>query len=342
MPRKLITVLTPCYNEEENVELLGQAIQKVFAGLPNYDYRHLFVDNHSQDKTQEILRKMAAKDSRIQLIFNARNFGHIRSPAHALFQAEGEAVVAMAADFQDPPEMIPQFLEQWEKGSLLVLGQKAESEESFLFFAVRKAYYSFLTSISDVKLLQNTTGFGLYDRRVIELLRRVDDPYPYVRGLVTEIGMDPTLIPYKQPLRKRGFTKNNFYTLYDIAMLGLTTHSRVVIRMAALGGFMLSLLCLLAAFAYLVLKLSFWYQYPAGTIPVLIALFLMGSVQLFFIGLIGEYVASMMTLIRKWPMVVEAERYNLPRIDSPVFAVPHQFSETMNADVVPGSSSQSG
>jgi len=324
MPRKLITVLTPCYNEEENVELLADAVQGVFAKLPQYDYRHLFIDNHSQDGTQKILREMAAKDPRIQLIFNARNFGHIRSPAHAFFQAEGDAVLALVADFQDPPEMIPQFIEHWEKGALLVLGQKAQSEESYLFFLVRKAYYAVLTSISDVKLLQNTTGFGIYDRRVIELLRQVDDPYPYMRGLISEIGIDATLIPFKQPLRRRGFTKNNFYTLYDIGMLGLTTHSKVVIRLAAMSGFVLSILCLFAAFGYLILKLLLWYQYPAGTIPTIIALFLMGAVQLFFIGLIGEYVASMMTLIRKWPLVIESDRYNLPRKNSPVFAEPHR------------------
>ena len=330
MPQKLVTVLTPCYNEEENVIPLAEAVRGVFAKLPNCDYRHLFVDNNSQDGTQKILREMASKDPRIQLIFNVRNFGHIRSPVHALFQAEGDAVIALVADFQDPPEMIPQLIDLWEKGSLLVLGQKAKSEESYMFFLVRSAYYAFLSRIADVKLLQNTSGFGLYDRRVIELLRQIDDPYPYVRGLVSEIGIEATLIPYNQPIRRRGFTKNNLYTLYDMAMLGLTTHSRVVIRSAAMAGFVLSLLCLLAAFAYLILKLSFWNQYSAGTIPILIALFLMGSVQLFFIGLIGEYVASMMTLIRKWPMVVEAARYNLPRRESPVFAEPHDLNKAVS------------
>lgn len=310
-PRPLITVMTACYNEEENVRPLAEAVRAVFAKLPQYEYRHLFIDNCSEDGTAKILREMAAEDPNIQVIVNVRNFGHIRSPAHALLQAEGDAVISLVADFQDPPEMIPQFLEKWEAGAPLVLGQKEQAEESKLFFFVRRVYYATLSRVSEVKLLQNITGFGLYDRRVLEVLRQIDDPYPYIRGLICEIGIDVTLIQYKQPARRRGFTKNNLYTLYDMGMLGLTTHSKAFIRAAAIGGFFLSFLCLLVAACYLVIKLLLWNEFAAGMAPVVIGLFLMGAVQLFFIGLIGEYVAAMMTLVRKWPLVVERERYNL-------------------------------
>jgi polyisoprenyl-phosphate glycosyltransferase len=308
---KTITVVTPCYNEEDNVEEVWRQTRAVFKTIEGIDYRHLFIDNFSTDATPEILRRMAAEDPRVQVILNARNFGHIRSPYHGLLQAEGDAAILLVADLQDPPELMREFVHHWQQGAKLVVGVKPSADESGLMFAVRRAYYRFITRIADVKLIQNFTGFGLYDRRVLEVLRRIDDPYPYLRGLVSEVGFEPVKLPYNQPLRKRGITKNNFYSLYDMAMLGITSHSRVPLRIATIAGFFLSGLSLTISIIYLLLKLVFWNTFAAGTAPILFGLFFFTSVQLFFIGLLGEYVGAILTQVMKRPLVVERERINI-------------------------------
>src|SRR5438067_2111090 len=224
---KHITILTPCYNEEDNVEAMYDAVKQVFSALPQYTYEHLFIDNASKDRTAAILRDLALKDKNVKVIINARNFGHIRSPYHALLQSQGDAVIGLACDFQDPPALIPEFLKKWEEGYKMVLGVKESSDESLLLYTIRAAYYRFIARLSDVELVVNATGFGLYDHKVVEVLRQLDDPYPYFRGLIADIGFEKFKIPYRQPLRRRGITKNNFYTLYDIAMLGITNHSKV-------------------------------------------------------------------------------------------------------------------
>ena len=308
--RKHVCVVTPCYNEVDNVAELHKAIRGVFAGLPQYTYTHLFIDNASKDGTALILRDLAASDPNVKVILNARNFGHIRSPYHGLLQSDGDATVAMASDFQDPPAMIPEFLSKWEEGFKIVIGVKVESAESSLMYALRSFYYGLAAKLSDVELMQHVTGFGVYDRRVLDILRRIDDPYPYFRGLIADIGLDICKIPYRQPKRIRGITKNNFYTLYDIAMLGITNHSKIPLRIATMAGFVMSGGSLLIAFCYLVAKLLFWYQYPAGAVPILISLFFFSSVQLFFIGIIGEYVGAIHTQVQKRPLVIEEERIN--------------------------------
>jgi len=308
--RPLLSVVTGTFNEAENIGEFVDRVQTAFVNIPAYRYEVIVIDNSSTDGTQEVLRKMAAGNPRLKVILNARNFGHIRSPYHALLQATGVAVLFLASDLQDPPEMIPQFIEKWERGAKVVAAVKESSDESAIFFLVRRCYYMLIERLTDDKVIQNFTGFGLYDRAIIDYCRQIDDPYPYFRGLIAEIGLPVARIPYRQPLRKRGFTKNNFYTLYDLAILGITKHSKVPLRLAAMSGFALSLLSLLAGLCYLVYKLLFWDRFSAGIAPVVIGLFLFCSVQLFFIGILGEYIGLILTHVRKLPLVVEKERIN--------------------------------
>jgi len=310
MNKHFISIMTPCFNEEGNVEELHRQIIAVMEGLPEYDYEHIYIDNASTDHTQELLRKIAAKDKRVKVIINTRNFGHIRSPHHAFLQCQGEAVISMVSDLQDPPEMIPEYLKKWEQGYKIVLGQKIGSEENSLMFRIRKIYYALVSKLSDVELIQNVTGAGLYDREVVDKLRSLDDPYPYVRGLISELGYSVARIPFHQPNRKRGITKNNWYTLYDMAMLGFTSHSKIPLRLATMLGFATSFFSLLVAFGYLICKLIFWQQFPFGTAPLIISIFFFASVQLFFIGILGEYIGAIHTHVLKRPLVVERERIN--------------------------------
>jgi len=307
---KKISIVSGCYNEAGNVEELVSRVAKVIETLPGYDYEQIIIDNASTDGTQEILRKLAAGNPRLKIIFNARNFGHIRSPYHGMMQASGEAVLFLASDLQEPPELIPDFLKKWEEGAKAVVAIKDSSDESPLFFAVRKFYYRLVERLADVRTIQNFTGFGLYDRVIIEYCRGLNDPYPYFRGLIAEVGLPVERISYHQPLRSRGFTKNNLYTLYDMAMLGITNFSKVPLRLAAMLGFATALLCLLVALAYLVYKILFWNNFPLGTAPLVIGLFFFASVQLFFIGILGEYIGAIHTQVLKRPLVVEKERIN--------------------------------
>lgn len=303
-----VGVVLPCYNEEGNVEELYERLTKVFEGLPQYTYELLFIDNASTDGTVAKIKALIERDSRVKLIVNARNFGHIRSPFHAMLECPGDCVIVMCTDLQDPPELIPQFLEQWDRGASMVLGKKRTSQESPAFFALRGLYYKLARAIADVPLLEHVTGFGLYDRRVIEIMRDFDDPYPYGRGMIAEIGLPYVTIPYDQPLRKRGITKNNFYSLVDLALLGITSHSKAPLRLATIAGFVLSGLSLLVALGFLLLKLTFWYALPAGYAPVVIGVFFLGSAQIFLIGLLGEYIGAVLTQVRHRPLVIERER----------------------------------
>lgn len=307
---KLISVVTPCFNEEENVEELCQRVRAQFAGRGDYDYEHLLIDNASTDGTVARVKALAAGDRRIKLIVNARNFGHIRSPVYAALQARGDAIILMASDLEDPPELIGEFISRWEQGFRVVVAVKPTSRDSFMMSLARKLYYRTIGRISDIKLIPDFTGFGLYDRSVIELIRKIDDPYPYFRGLISELGIEYATVSFDKPRRKRGLTKNNFYTLYDLAILGVTSHSKVPVRIATMAGFALALLSLVISLSYLVLKLLFWDFFTVGTAPILIGLFFFGSIQLFFIGMIGEYVAAIHTQVMKRPLVVEKERVN--------------------------------
>lgn len=311
--KKKISIVSSAYNEEENVRDLYEQVKAQMALLADkYDYEQIVLDNASTDGTLSVLREIAAQDKRFKVIANARNFGHIRSPYYGILQGSGDAVIYLASDLQDPPALIPQFIAAWEQGYKVVLAQKQTSKESLVFFAVRRLYYRLLNWVNDsgAKLEPNCTGFGLYDKCVVDELRKLDDPYPYLRGLVCELGYAHKLIPFEQPLRTRGFTKNNFYTLYDNAMIGFTNHSKVPLRLAALGGFALGIVSLFLALVYLVLKLLYWDNFPMGTAPLLLAVLFFSSVQLFFIGIIGEYIGAILTQVLKRPLVIEKERIN--------------------------------
>ncbi|MCX7054961.1 MAG: glycosyltransferase family 2 protein [Proteobacteria bacterium] len=307
----LLSVVTGCYNERDNVVELYQRVCRVFAqSLPDIDFEMIFIDNASTDDTVDLLRDLAHRDRRVKVIVNNRNFGAVRSGYHGLLQARGDAVIGMASDLQDPPEMIPQFVAKWQAGYKIVLAQKMTSEESPAFFLVRKTYYSVVSRLSDIELVANATGFGLYDRRVIEDIRQINDPYPYLRGLICDLGYERALIPFTQPTRKRGLTKNNLYSLWDVAMLGITNHSKVPLRLATFGGLGVAALSLLVACGYFVYKLLYWDSFQLGLAPLVIGIFFIGAVQLVFVGLLGEYIGAIHTQVLRRPPVIEKERIN--------------------------------
>jgi polyisoprenyl-phosphate glycosyltransferase len=310
MPRKAVSIVVPCYNEEGNVEEVARRVRETMAQFPHLDYEHIFIDNASKDGTLEILRQLASEDRRIKVIVNARNFGHLRSPMHAMLQASGDAVVLLFSDLQDPPELVGDFVREWEKGAPVVLGIKNTSEESSLMYWLRTKYYRALQRFASMEMYENFTGFGLFDRRVVEVLRVLPDPYPYFRGMIAEIGYPYVKVPYNQKTRTRGITKNNFYTLYDLAMLGLTNVSKVPLRLFTFFGFSCAALSLLVALLYTLYKLLFWQSFSVGIAPVVIGIFFLGSVQLAFIGLLSEYVAAIHTQVLDRPLVVERERIN--------------------------------
>lgn len=307
---RLISIVTPCYNEKDNIEILYTQIAQVMSNLHDYEYEHILIDNASTDGTIAILRNLAAKDNHVKVILNNRNFGHIRSPYYGLQQAYGDAVIMMASDLQDPPFLITQFIQKWEEGHKVVLGVKTHSEETPIFFALRTLYYRTLQALSETQLVEHATGFGLYDQEVIKMLRTLVDPYPYFRGLIVELGYERALITYDQPKRKRGITKNNFYTLFDMAMLGMTNHSRVPLRLATILGFVSAFFSFLVGMFYLIYKLINWNSFVLGSAPVIIGLFFFGAIQLFFLGIVGEYIGALYTQVLNRPLVVEKERIN--------------------------------
>ena len=311
---KKISIVTGCYNEEENVEALYTEVKKIFQEkLKDYEYEHIFIDNASKDATVSILKRLAGVDKNVKIIVNSRNFGHIRSPYYGLLQASGDAVISIVADFQDPPDMIPQLIGKWEEGFKIAVGVKEKSDESSIFFLIRKIYYKIATKLADVELIDNFTGFGLYDKSIIDIFRNIPDAYPYFRGLICEIGFEKAIIEYHQPARKRGITKNNFYTLFDLAMLGITTHSKVPVRLASMMGFGTAILSLFVALGYFVYKILFWNSFQLGLAPLVIGLFFFSAVQLISIGIIGEYVGNIYTQVLKRPLVIEKERVNFKK-----------------------------
>ena len=308
---KTISVVTPCFNEEGNVREVYERVRDLMLSLGKYRYEHIFIDNASSDTTFAVLREIAAADSNVKVIRNTRNFGHIRSPMHALLQTTGNAVIILMSDLQDPPELLAQFLEEWEKGIPIVIGVKHKSREAAPMFLVRKLFYRLVNHLADdIETYENFTGFGLYDRQVIDLVRQFGDPYPYFRGMIAEIGLPHAEVEYEQQRRKRGKTKNNFYTLYDLAMLGITKLSKVPLRLVTLAGFAGSLLSMLGGMAYFAYKLLFWRQFTVGIAPIVIGVFFLGSLQLLFMGIIGEYVGNIHTQVHNRPLVIERERLN--------------------------------
>jgi len=310
MQKKLLSIVTPTFNEIDNIESLLDKIREAIAPLEQYEFEIIVIDNCSSDGTQEKIRELAAKDPRIKAIFNVRNFGHIRSPYYGILQSNGLGTIYLASDFQDPPDLIPKFIEEWEKGWKLVMAVKPVSKSSPLMHFFRKNYYRFLDNISDIEILKDATGFGMYDKKVIEHLKEINDPYPFLRGIICELGYPIKTIPFIQPRRLGGITKNNFYTLLDIAMLGLVSHSKVPIRIASILGFLLGCFSILIALYFLVMKLIFWDSFPLGSAPAIIGLFFMFGTLLFFVGVLGEYIGAIHTHVRNRPIVVEKERIN--------------------------------
>jgi glycosyltransferase involved in cell wall biosynthesis len=307
---KTISIVTACFNEEGNVEELYTRVREAMRSAGRYRYEHIFIDNSSRDGTVAVLKRIASADHNVKVIVNARNFGHVRSPMHALMQTRGDAVIGIVADLQDPPELIPEMIKKWEEGFSMVLCVKHASEENPLMFWVRKKYYAWVQRLSTIETFENFTGFGLYDRKVVEAVRSFDDPYPYFRGLIAEIGLPYVELYYEQRRRTRGFTKNNLYTLYDVAMLGITNLSKVPLRFVTVLGFICSVLCLLVGLGYLVYKLLFWSRFTVGVAPLVIGLFFLGSVQLLSMGILGEYIGAIHTNVQRRPYVIERERIN--------------------------------
>mgnify|MGYP001515587752 FL=1 len=308
---KKISVLIPCYNEAENVGPISRAVTEILEKeLPRYDYELVFIDNDSTDGTRDIIRGLCADNPRIKAILNARNFGQFNSPYYGMLQVTGDCVIEMVADFQDPVEMIPKYIHEWEKGYKIVIGIKTSSKENRLMYWLRSCYYKTIKKLSDVEQIEHFTGSGLYDREFIEVLRSLDDPTPFLRGIVAELGYRRKEIPYEQPRRRAGKTHNNFYRLYDAAMLSVTSYTKAGLRLATIFGSICAVVSMLIAMVYLVMKLIWWDRFPAGMAPMLIGMLFLGSVQLFFIGFLGEYIMSINQRVMKRPLVIEEERIN--------------------------------
>ncbi len=307
---KKISVVVPCYNEEENIENICMAITKELEKLNNYDYEMIFIDNDSKDKTKELIEKQCNKNKKIKAIFNARNFGQFNSPYYAMLNSTGDCTILICADFQDPVEMIPQFIKEWENGYKIVIGIKKDSQESKIMYFFRSCYYKIIKKFSNIEQIEHFTGFGLYDKQFIDILRNLDDSTPYLRGIVAELGFKRKEIPYKQPNRKAGKTHNNFYTLYDAAMLGFTSYTKIGLRLATFFGMIVGILSFIIGLVYLVLKLIYWDRFVAGMAPIIIGIFFLGALQLLFIGFLGEYILSINQKVMKRPLVIEEKRIN--------------------------------
>ena len=308
---KKISIVVPCFNEEENVVPMADAIREEFKkNLSSYEYEIIFIDNDSKDNTRELIRKLCNSDKGIKGIFNAKNFGQFNSPYYGMLQSTGDATVLMAADFQDPVEMIPKYVKAWEEGYKIAIGIKKSSQENKIMYHLRSLYYKTIKKLSEVEQIEHFTGFGLYDKAFINVMRNLDDPVPFLRGIVAELGFRRKEIPYEQPQRRAGITSNNLYRLYDAAMLSITAYTKVGLRLATFAGGILSGISMLIAVIYLILKLVYWDRFPAGMAPILIGMLFLGSIQIFFIGLIGEYILTINQRVMKRPLVVEEERIN--------------------------------
>ncbi len=312
MSRKTVSIMVPCYNEEENVEAIASAIVTQMEALPQYDYELLFIDNCSTDHTRDLIRAICSQNPRIRAIFNVKNFGQFNSPYYGLIHTSGDCAISICADFQDPVEMIPVFLQYWEEGYQIVCGIKTSSKENRLMYKLRGLYYKMIKKYSAVDQIEQFTGFGLYDRSFLEVLRKLEDPTPFIRGIVAELGGRRKEVPYEQPKRRAGKTHNNFYTLYDAAMLSITSYTKAGMRLAVFLGAGVSVISMLVGIYYLVMKLIYWERFNAGQAPLLIITLFMFSIILVFLGFLGEYIASINQRVMHRPLVVEEERINFP------------------------------
>lgn len=309
--KKQISIVSGCFNEVDNIEILYERIINTIQPLrDSYDFEIIFIDNASQDGTQDVLRKLAGKDKEVKVIFNARNFGHIRSPYWGIIQSSGAATIYLASDLQDPPEKISEFLQEWEKGWLVVLATKKVSETSFFFHKIRKMYYQLLNRVADINIVNDATGFGLYDSKVVDHLKAIKDPYPFLRGIIGELGFPVKTVDFLQPKRIRGFSKNNLYTLYDIGMLGIISNSLIPIRVATFTGFIIGLISLFIGVIYAGFKLIYWNEFKLGMAPIIVGIFFLMGLVLIFLGIIGEYIANIQSYVKNRSLVIELDRIN--------------------------------
>lgn len=308
---KKISIMIPCYNEEENARPIYEAVKKeLTTSCSCYDFEILFIDNCSTDRTREIIEAICQEDKRVKAIFNSKNFGQFNSPYYGILNTSGDCTIPLCADFQDPVELIPRFIEEWEKGYKIVIGRKTKSKENRIMYFLRGVYYKLIRKMSSVEQIEQFTGFGLYDKSFVDVLRNLHDPTPFIRGIVAELGPERKEIEYEQPTRRAGKTHNNFYSLYDAAMLSFTSYTKVGMRLATFLGFLISLCSFLAALGFFVAKLKWWNRFDAGYVPIIIAVFFMGGVQLAFLGFLGEYIMAMNSRIMNRPLVVEERRIN--------------------------------
>ena len=308
---KKISVMIPCYNEEENVIPMSEAVIEQFeAHLPQYDYEILFIDNDSNDSTRQKLISLCEKNKKIKAIFNAKNFGQFNSPFYGMCQTTGDCTITMCCDFQDPVSLIPRFVDEWEKGFKIVCAIKNTSKENPVMRFLRTCYYKAVKKMSQVEQIEHFTGTGLYDKSFIEVLKKLDDPTPFLRGIVAELGFRRKDIYYEQQKRRAGKTKNNWYTLYDAAMLSFTSYTKIGMRIETISGFLIAMISIMIGLVYLIYKLVCWDTFPVGNAPILIGVFVLGGIQLFFIGFLGEYIMSINTRVMKRPLVIEEKRIN--------------------------------
>lgn len=308
---KKISVLIPCYNEEENVVGISEAVIGQLEKMQNYEYEIVFIDNCSTDNTQQLISEICSKNDKIKAIFNSKNFGQFNSPYYGMQQTTGDCTILLCADFQDPVELIPEFVKEWENGYKIVIGIKNKSQENKIMYFLRSCYYKAIKKMAETEQIEHFTGFGLYDKEFIKVLKELDDPTPFLRGIVAELGFKRKEIPYEQPKRKAGKTHNNFYSLYDAAMLSFTSYTKGGLRIATFVGILTAIISFLIGLIYLILKLIYWDRFVAGTIPILIGMCFLGSVQLFFIGFLGEYILAINSRLRKRPLVIEEKRINM-------------------------------
>ena len=308
---KTISIVIPCYKEEENVEPMSEAVVDLFRSeLKDYNYEIIFIDNDSPDNTQELIRKICDKDRNIKAIFNAKNFGQFNSPYYGMLQSTGDCTIHLCCDFQDPVELIPDMVREWENGYKIIVMQKSQSEERKIMYFLRSCYYKLIHKFSDVEQIEHFTGFGLYDKSFINVLRKLNDPTPFLRGIVAELGYKIKILQYTQKKRRAGVTSNNFSTLYDAAMLSVTSYTKIGLRLATFMGFGVAILSVIIAIIYLVLKLIFWGEFVAGTAPIVVGMFFLGAVIMIFLGIMGEYILSINQRLMNRPLVIERERIN--------------------------------
>ena len=309
MKKTKISIVTATFNEEQNIEKISNDISIEMQKL-DVDYEHIIIDNNSTDQTQNIIRQICKKNKNVKAIFNSRNFGHTRSPYYAILQSSGDATISLAADFQDPIELIPDLIKKWQSGSKAVFLQRKSSKENLITETIKLIFYKFINFISEVNLIEKTTGSGIFDKSIISELKTIDDPDPYFRGMISEISANIAIIEFDQPSRRYGSSKNNFYTLFDLGVNAIIKHSIIPLRIMTIGGFISSIILIIVATFFFIYKIIYWDKFQLGLAPIILGVFFGFSVLIFMLGTIGEYIGVILKQVRRIPLVFEKERIN--------------------------------